>query len=315
MSGFLPWQMVIRAAGAVLARFLALPAHIVRGRESIGLHSPAPPRLRWPWWACRARAALDRHRAGRARVGPVLAGPVPQHATGLVALAGTPRSGPAPPGWPARRGPGSASPSTSRSRLRQQAAAERLAREVSRPASPRTATTCPRASSTGPTAHQDAGRQVGAFLKSEASGLTGIAAGRRWVTRLGHRGPDPARLPHHAAPLQRARPPARAPPATCPCPPRSAVILGVTGVSQLIMHPASQLPVPARQSASKAGPHGSSPPPAAPCLAVLNQHTSRPLRRPTADPVPTPNCGYTPGRSGMAYGLQGASKAGITGRA
>jgi subtilase family serine protease len=253
--------------------------------------------------------------AGRV-AGSVLASTGPQRAAGRAVLPGT------SPQW-ARTARVAGAPRAGQRitfhvalRLRHQAAAERLAREVSRPASPRyghylTARQFNRAY--GPTRPQAA--RVGAFLTAHGIRVTGIAAGRRWVSasatvaqiqrvfrttlRLyrvhGHRRRAAARdlsVPAAIRPL----------------------IMGVIGVSQLIVHPDSQRPVPASQPSGRAGPHRSGPPPVAHCSVYWSQHQQTAPQAYGRTRFPTPNCGYTPRQVRMAYGLEGASKDGITGK-
>ena len=248
--------------------------------------------------------------------GTALAGPAPQHGTGRAVLPGT------SPQWTRTARVAGAPRAGQRItfhvalRLRHQAAAERLAREVSRPASARyghylTARQFNRAY--GPTRPQAA--KVSAFLTAQGIRVTGVAAGRRWVsasatvaqiqrvfhTTLRIYSVDGRRLRGAASDLS-------VPAVIRP------LIMGVTGVSQLIVHPASQLPVPAGPSSGRAGPNRSSAPPEAPCSVYWNQHQQVAPQAYGRTRFPTPNCGYTPRQIRMAYGMQGANKHGITGK-
>src|SRR5690242_4078755 len=246
--------------------------------------------------------------AGRV-AGSVLASTGPQRAAGRAVLPGT------SPQW-ARTARVAGAPRAGQRitfhvalRLRHQAAAERLAREVSRPASPRyghylTARQFNRAY--GPTRPQAA--KVGAFLTAHGIRVTGVAAGRRWVSasatvaQIQRVFRTTLRLYRvHGHRLRAAAKNLSVPAAIRP------LIMGVTGVSQLIVHPDSQRPVPAR-------PHRSGPPPVAPCSVYWNQHQQTAPQAYGRTRFPTPNCGYTPRQVRMAYGLEGASKDGITGK-
>jgi subtilase family serine protease len=300
------------AAGVVLARFSAFPALMPEERN--------PMRSRFTRTgtvavAAAGACALALPMTGTALAGRV-AGPAPHHAAGRAVLAGS------APQW-TRTARVVGAPEAGQHiafnvalRLRHQAAAERLAQQVSRPASPRyahylTARQFNRAY--GPTRRQAAA--VRAFLEARGIRVTGTAAGRRWVSASA----TPAQIQRvfqtrlriysvHGHRLRGAARDLSVPAAIRP------LILGVTGVSQLIMHPASQRPVPASTAGAQTGPHRSGPPPAAHCSVYWNQHSQTAPQAYGRTRFPTPNCGYTPRQIRMAYGLQGASKSGITGK-
>ena len=195
--------------------------------------------------------------------------------------------------------------------LRNEAAAEKLVRAVTSPASPRYRrylTAAQFNARFGPTSGQIA--KVEAYLRSQGVKVTGVAPGNRWVqasastaqverafrTRL-------KIYSYHGRKLRAAAASLSVPASL------RGLIAAFPGISQTIVRPGA-----AATASRPAGHPRAVPPPPASCSVFWGQHHQAGPAAFGRTSFPTPNCGYSPRQLRVAYGVQNNVHAGNNGR-